>query len=71
MHRHPERYGISEVEALLGQGRKGLGEFRFQTDHGLTREEVDQYFRELARNKVIFEKDLWEGYGFRLYREEA
>lgn len=67
MHRHPDRYGITQIETKAKSSGKAYSELSFVTGHGMTRERANERFIELTRNKVIFEKDLWEGYGYRLY----
>jgi radical SAM superfamily enzyme YgiQ (UPF0313 family) len=71
MYRHPEKFGIRNVKAVSEGGRKAYSEVTFDTESGLDPSDADRYFRELTAHKVIFKKDLWEGYGFRIYREEA
>jgi radical SAM superfamily enzyme YgiQ (UPF0313 family) len=71
MYRHPEKFGIQNVKAISEGGRKAYSEVTFDTEYGLERSDADRYFRELTEHKVIFKKDLWEGYGFRIYREEV
>lgn len=69
MHKHPERYGINDIKIVPGTSGKAYSEMCFDTDHGMTREQANEHFLRLTKNKVLFKKDLWEGFGYRLYLE--
>lgn len=69
MYRHPDRYGIKHVQTHSVPGREAYTEVTFETEHGLDRRQVERHARKFFENKVLFEKDLWEGFGYRLYRD--
>jgi hypothetical protein len=47
-----------------------FSEVQFDTREGLSRKEALRLGEAIIQNKTLFKKDLWEGYGYRLYREK-
>lgn len=70
MYRHPEKFGIHGIETLSHRGQKAYSELKFETSQGLSRRQVNQYVSRIELDKALFRKDLWEGFGYRLYRED-
>ncbi len=69
MFRNPSKFGIHNIETVSLTGQKAFSEVRFETSKGLRRADIDRYVSLLSNNKILFKKDLWEGFGFRIYRE--
>jgi radical SAM superfamily enzyme YgiQ (UPF0313 family) len=69
MYRHPEKFGIEGIETVSHADRLAYSELRFETREGLSRVEAQRITEVITKDKVLFEKDLWEGFGYRLYRE--
>lgn len=70
MHKKPKKFGIYNVETISGHASLAYSENSFQVDHGIDRAEVEKYFAHLVKNKTIMRKDMWGGYGFRIYQPD-
>lgn len=70
MHVKPKKWGIYNVQTLSGHASMAYSENTFEVDRGLSREEVEHYFQDLMREKLIIRKDMWGGHGFRIYQPD-
>jgi len=67
----PERYGITDVEVNDCHARLAYADVEFTRVKGLTNDEVTAYIGQAANNEVLFHKDYWSGYGFRIYEPDG
>ncbi len=65
-----DRYGISEPKIVGGHLRKEYSEVHFERVEGLTNDEVARWVDEIEHDEVIYRKNLWSGYGFRIYQPD-
>lgn len=65
-----ERYGISEPQIVSNHRRKEFSEVHFERVEGLSNDEVARWVNEIEYDEVIYRKNLWSGYGFRIYQPD-
>ena len=70
MHRRPEEFGIRDIRTVSRGLRLAYSEVDFDTTEGLSRAEVKRWCKVVENDEVLFPKDIWSGYGFRIYQPE-